>query len=166
MEELIRQAFENVDDLAVHVQEGWFDLIGPGGEIILPSVWEKVLEPDWSITMAVWPLDRIRHHPRVGAMGGLAGMHGMHGMPGIARGGRHQMPPPPPPVGAQRRPASGIPGGVAPPSGWHAAEQQPPRRPAGVRTVHENGQSSRPHKNRRNSAFIGFLAGKPPPKKK
>lgn len=57
MEELIKQAFLLVDVIGPHVQEGHYDLIGPGGEIILPAVWDKVIEPGWAITMTMWPLD-------------------------------------------------------------------------------------------------------------
>ena len=31
--------------------------MGPNGEIILPQVWETVVEPDWSITMHMWPME-------------------------------------------------------------------------------------------------------------
>jgi hypothetical protein len=55
MEELIKQAFLHVEVIGPHVQEGHYDLIGPNGEIILPQVWETVIEPDWSITMHMWP---------------------------------------------------------------------------------------------------------------
>ena len=56
MEELIRQAFLHVEVIGPHVQEGHYDLLGPNGEIILPQVWETVIEPDWTITMAMWPM--------------------------------------------------------------------------------------------------------------
>lgn len=56
MEKLIRQAFLHVDVIGAHVQEGHYDLVGPNGEIILPEVWETVLQPDWSITMHMWPM--------------------------------------------------------------------------------------------------------------
>ncbi|KAH6974927.1 hypothetical protein BKA56DRAFT_589777 [Ilyonectria sp. MPI-CAGE-AT-0026] len=59
MEDLIKQAFLQVDVLGPHVQEGHYDLIGPDGEIILPSVWEKVVQPDWAITMTMWPMDKL-----------------------------------------------------------------------------------------------------------
>jgi hypothetical protein len=58
MEELIKQAFMQVDVLGPHVMEGHYDLIGPDGEIILPSVWEKVIQPGWDITMTMWPMDK------------------------------------------------------------------------------------------------------------
>ncbi|KAH7165848.1 hypothetical protein EDB81DRAFT_942832 [Dactylonectria macrodidyma] len=61
MEELINQAFLQVDVLSPHVQEGHYDLISPNsdGEIILPSVWEKVIQPGWDITMTMWPMDEL-----------------------------------------------------------------------------------------------------------
>ena len=56
MEELIKQAFVHVDVIGPHVQEGHYDLVGPNGEIILPQVWETMVEPDWAITMHMWPM--------------------------------------------------------------------------------------------------------------
>lgn len=107
MEELIKQAFLHVDIIGPHVQEGHYDLIGPNGEIILPSVWEKVVEPDWAITMHMWPMDKapLRHHP-------------VPPMPpgGIPRPGQHHGRPPHAGMAAQfMRPASARPGGNVPP---------------------------------------------------
>ncbi|KAJ9211517.1 hypothetical protein DTO166G4_6884 [Paecilomyces variotii] len=56
MEELIRQAFLHVEVIGPHVAEGHYDLVGPNGDIILPQVWETVVEPDWTITMHMWPI--------------------------------------------------------------------------------------------------------------
>ncbi|EKV17505.1 hypothetical protein PDIG_14240 [Penicillium digitatum PHI26] len=56
MEELIRQAFLHIEVIGPHVAEGHYDLIGPDGDIILPQVWETVVEPDWAITMHMWPI--------------------------------------------------------------------------------------------------------------
>ena len=63
MEDLIRQAFLHVDVLnprvaiiLPHVTDGHYDLVGPTGEIILPQVWETMVEPDWAVTMRMWPL--------------------------------------------------------------------------------------------------------------
>ncbi|KAK0716631.1 hypothetical protein B0T21DRAFT_270364, partial [Apiosordaria backusii] len=44
MEELIQQAFLEMEVIGPHVQEGHYDLIGPDGEIILPSEWERVVK--------------------------------------------------------------------------------------------------------------------------
>lgn len=56
MEDLIRQAFLHVDVLGPHVAEGRYDLVGPNGDIILPQVWERTIDPDWTITMHMWPM--------------------------------------------------------------------------------------------------------------
>ncbi|KAE8398190.1 hypothetical protein BDV37DRAFT_288730 [Aspergillus pseudonomiae] len=56
MEELIRQAFLHIEVIGPHVAEGHYDLIGPNGDIILPQVWETVIEPDWTVTMHMWPI--------------------------------------------------------------------------------------------------------------
>lgn len=56
MEDLIRQAFLHVEIIGPHVAEGHYDLVGPNGEIILPQVWETMVEPDWIITMHMWPM--------------------------------------------------------------------------------------------------------------
>lgn len=100
MEDLIKQAFLQVDVLGPHVQEGHYDLIGPDGETILPSVWEKIIQPDWSITMTMWPMDKT---PLLGT--------------GRSRG-RGAMPPPPPlgrhgiPVSVPNARRNGVPAGV------------------------------------------------------
>lgn len=64
MEELIRQAFLQVDVIGPHVQEGHYDLVGPMGEIILPNVWESSIEPGLAITMAMWPLEKSPPRPQ------------------------------------------------------------------------------------------------------
>ena len=51
MQELIKQAFVHVDVIGPQVQQGHYDLIGPDGQIILPQIWDKVIEPDWAIEM-------------------------------------------------------------------------------------------------------------------
>ena len=56
MEELIKQAFLHVDIIGPHVHQGHYDLVGPDGEIILPQVWETMIQPDWNITMHMWPM--------------------------------------------------------------------------------------------------------------
>jgi hypothetical protein len=66
MEELIRQAFLHVEVIGPHVVAGHYDLVGPSGEVILPKVWETVIEPDWAITMHMLPLlDPPRMAPRI-----------------------------------------------------------------------------------------------------
>ena len=56
MEELIRQAFLHIEVIGPHVADGHYDLVGPNGDIILPQIWDTVIEPDWSITMHMWPI--------------------------------------------------------------------------------------------------------------
>jgi hypothetical protein len=63
MEELIKQAFLHVEVIGPHVADGHYDLIGPNGEIILPQVWETMIEPDWSITMHMWPMPEPKPEP-------------------------------------------------------------------------------------------------------
>lgn len=124
MEELIKQAFLHVDVIGPHVQEGHYDLIGPNGEIILPTVWEKVVEPDWSITMHMWPMDktplRSQMHPGMMPPGGVprpqhhpghppqaqrphghgGGIGAAFARPPSRAAGGGGIPPPPPPPGA------------------------------------------------------------------
>jgi hypothetical protein len=58
METLIEQAFANIHNSMItdHVKSGRFDLIDPSGAVILPSIWDTVIQPDWTITMHMWPL--------------------------------------------------------------------------------------------------------------
>ncbi|KAL2070966.1 hypothetical protein VTL71DRAFT_13992 [Oculimacula yallundae] len=56
MQELINGAFLNVDVIGPYVREGHYDLVGPNEEIILPGVWATMIEPDWAVTMHMWPI--------------------------------------------------------------------------------------------------------------
>lgn len=55
---LINQTFLHVDggELNNHVSAGHYDLAGPDGAIVLPSVWEAVIQPGNQIWMHMWPL--------------------------------------------------------------------------------------------------------------
>ncbi|KAK0718428.1 hypothetical protein B0T26DRAFT_645950, partial [Lasiosphaeria miniovina] len=97
MEELIKQAFLHVDVIGPHVQEGHYDLIGPNGEIILPSIWEKVIEPDWAVTMHMWPLDKVPPPGTLSHPGQRPNMHGSPRPPHLPLGVQNQ----PRPGGAQ-----------------------------------------------------------------
>jgi hypothetical protein len=130
MEELIRQAFLHVEGLGPHVAEGHYDLIGPNGEIILPRVWETTIEPDWSISMHMWPMPEAPKHGPGFPPGPFAG-HGQHGhgRPQSRHGNHHshgRMPGGPPP--SQMR---GGPGGPPPPPphNWPGGGPPPPGRP-------------------------------------
>ncbi|KFY78246.1 hypothetical protein V499_02537 [Pseudogymnoascus sp. VKM F-103] len=63
MEDIIKQAFLDVDVIGPHVIERRYDLIGPSGEIILPQAWEDIVEPDMAITMHMWPMPEPEPEP-------------------------------------------------------------------------------------------------------
>ncbi|VUC19984.1 unnamed protein product [Clonostachys rosea] len=63
MQELIQQAFLQVETLEAHVHEGHYDLIGPDGEILLPSVWAKLITPGMHIRMTMWPIEKPARQP-------------------------------------------------------------------------------------------------------
>ncbi len=71
MEDLIRQAFLHVEVIGPHVADGHYDLVGPTGDIILPQVWETVVEPDWTITMHMWPMPEPPPPPEDALPGGV-----------------------------------------------------------------------------------------------
>ena len=56
MEYLIKEAFTDVDNIGPHVMEGYYDLVGPQGEIVLPHKWETVVTPGFRITMHMRPM--------------------------------------------------------------------------------------------------------------
>ncbi|TIA29987.1 hypothetical protein D6C78_09876 [Aureobasidium pullulans] len=55
-EGLIKQAFVHIENIGPHVADGHYHLLGPNNEIILPQVWEVVVQPGWDIKMELWPL--------------------------------------------------------------------------------------------------------------
>src|SRR5436190_7051047 len=115
MEELIRQAFVHVDVIGPYVAEGHYDLVGPNGEIILPQVWETMIEPDWAITMHMWPMPERPKGPPEGVQIVDAAPPGHRRQQMGARQGQPQRPGQPP----QRRgpPPRPPPGWVGPPPG-------------------------------------------------
>jgi len=57
MSKLIQQSFAHRDDTAGEggdISEGKYDLTGPDGEIILPSLWGGLVRPGWEVTMKMW----------------------------------------------------------------------------------------------------------------
>ncbi|KAL9610143.1 MAG: hypothetical protein Q9167_005144 [Letrouitia subvulpina] len=52
-------AFIHVEGLGSHVANGHYDLIGPSGETILPTIWETVIQPGWLVSMSMWPISEI-----------------------------------------------------------------------------------------------------------
>lgn len=148
MEELIKQAFTQVDVLGPHVQQGHYDLLGPNGEIILPTVWEKVIQPDWSITMTMWP----RHKsPPVAAK-----IPGMPNIPGMMHSG-------------MRRPGGPADSHPIPPPGWPGLAGRPnPHLPPDIDIVNVGPEPrhSKPSKHKlKPTGMLGYLAGKPAKKK-
>lgn len=107
MEDLIKQAFLHVDVIGPHVQKGHYDLIGPSGEIILPQMWDKVVEPDWSVTMHMWPMDKKPQRPQPPSGGFI-----QVGQPPP----QPSLPPPPMPGGPMRPMGGGRPPGAPPPN--------------------------------------------------
>ncbi|KAF4624882.1 hypothetical protein G7Y89_g13287 [Cudoniella acicularis] len=177
MEELIKQAFMHVEVIGPHVADGHYDLIGPNGEIILPQVWETMIEPDWSITMHMWPMpEPPKQEERPGPPPG----HPFHERPRSrheARDGRHRGPPPPgPPPPGQRGPPP------PPPANWPGPDGRGPPRPMPP-PGHERpgpggepvfivspGREPPPSKSSRRKTeptkgVLNWMAGKPRPKK-
>lgn len=56
MEYLIKEAFLHVENYGPHVADGHYDLLGPKDEIIMPSIWDTLIEPGWEISMHMWPI--------------------------------------------------------------------------------------------------------------
>ncbi|KAI9702192.1 MAG: hypothetical protein M1820_006274 [Bogoriella megaspora] len=53
---IIEEAFDHVEFLDESVKKGQYDLFDPAGNLILPSVWEEVVQPGWSVKMTMWPI--------------------------------------------------------------------------------------------------------------
>jgi hypothetical protein len=173
MEELIRQAFLHVEGLGPHVAEGHYDLIGPNGEIILPRVWETTIEPDWSVSMHMWPMPEP---PKPGQFppGPMPGGHrgfDSHGRPQSRHGHHHGRGPAPGPPPSQMR--GGMHGGPPPPppTNWPGGPPPPPnvRPPTGGGpggppvivnlTRGPPGSRSRSRRNEPAKGVLGWMAG-------
>lgn len=65
MQGFIREAFLPMDAIRLydqqitHVAKGCYDLISSSGEIVLPSLWEDVVEPDCEFTILFWNSDLV-----------------------------------------------------------------------------------------------------------
>ncbi|KAM0335728.1 hypothetical protein ACHAQA_000778 [Verticillium albo-atrum] len=180
MQELIKQAFQHVDVIGQQVQDGHYDLIGPNGEIILPQVWDKVLEPDWTIEMRMWPESKSAqmHAQRHGMPGGFPGAQMRNGgrdMPpelrarlhqaqmaamAAARDG-HRQPHMPGMVPPGARPGGGGHHVPVPPHHMHRQGERPGRgAPAGVDVVTAEPPKRKSTKSA-SSGFASWVAGKP-----
>ena len=153
----------HVDAIGAHVAEGHYDLIGPNGEIILPQVWETMIEPDWSITMQLWPIPEPKGPP--GMPGGHHHFHPGDRPPRSSH--RARGPPPGPPPSGHR--GGGPP--PPPPANWPgpgAPSRGPPPGPgpAGpppIIVVGPGGPSRSGGKRAEKSSksMLGWMAGKP-----
>ena len=56
MQTLVRQSFLPVETLRPYVVDGRYDLLDSDGAIILPQVWDSVIEPGRTIEMHLWSL--------------------------------------------------------------------------------------------------------------
>lgn len=56
MSKLVSAAVRIDDPNRRMVELGFYYLLGPDGSIILPSTWEEVIEPGWSLTIQMWPM--------------------------------------------------------------------------------------------------------------
>jgi len=142
MEELIKQAFIQVEKLGPHVQEGRYDLTGPDGEIILPSVWDKVIQPDWQIVMTMWPIEDTPPP-----------------FMGFERGGKHKMRPGGPPnmpahIGGRGMGRPGVKIPPVPPPGWPAGG--PTVLPDGVKVMNVEPKKE---KKKSSSGWGAFMTG-------
>lgn len=154
---MIKQAFLHVDIIGPHVAEGHYDLIGPNGEIILPQVWETMIEPDWSITMHMWPMPEPPRGPPAPPPG-----------PPFERPrsrhehGRTRPPGAPPPANGNRGPPG-------PPPPWPPGGGPPPPRPGGggpggppvIVSVAPSAPKTSRKKAEPAKGVLGWMAGKP-----
>ncbi|OCK77813.1 hypothetical protein K432DRAFT_445075 [Lepidopterella palustris CBS 459.81] len=76
MEALIIQTISaHTETIGQLVRDGHYDLVGPDGNILLPEIWEAIIEPGWTIRMHMWPISE-------------------------SESSRLPLPPPPPPAGS------------------------------------------------------------------
>ncbi|KAK3376447.1 hypothetical protein B0T24DRAFT_220073 [Lasiosphaeria ovina] len=54
MAEIIQQSYANVRE-SEDVSQGRYDLVSTDGEIILKSLWARLVRPGWEIKMIMWP---------------------------------------------------------------------------------------------------------------
>jgi hypothetical protein len=169
MEDLIKQAFLHVEVIGPHVQEGHYDLIGPNGEIILPQVWETMIEPDWAITMHMWPMPEPPKGPP-----GPPGPPPHHfdnrrHSNSHRQGHRNAGPPAPPPSTHRGGPAPRAGPPPPPPANWPGGPPRPgpppgpgpgPAGPPPIIVLNTGGKSKSRGKES-SKTMLGWMAGKP-----
>jgi hypothetical protein len=57
METLLKNALLPIDTIGPDVLHGRYDLFGPNDELILPAVWNSLIQPGMSIKMVMWPVN-------------------------------------------------------------------------------------------------------------
>ena len=83
MEFLIREAFLYVEIIGPQVAERHYELLNADEQIILPHVWEAVIEPGQTISMQMWPMvEDKEEEPAVDALEVIAPRR--EGMPQLA----------------------------------------------------------------------------------
>ena len=67
MKDMVRQVHQ-----APGVKEGFYDLLGPDGEIIPPEAWDEYIQPNMAITMRMWDVDKMlpSHEEPLESLGG------------------------------------------------------------------------------------------------
>ncbi|KAK3368447.1 hypothetical protein B0H63DRAFT_76313 [Podospora didyma] len=132
MEEMIRSAHVHIERIGSLVSDGHYDIIDPNGDIILPWLWERVVQPGWQVSMQLWPSSLPAGYPNRGHQ-----PLNRPGMPARApprtMGGARPPPPPGPPppftLPQRRRPGRGPPPPPMAGTGWTGL---PPPEKAGV----------------------------------
>lgn len=56
MEEHLRQVFIISKTIGPQIAQSRFYILGPDGDIILPQFWDMLVEPDWNVTLDIWPI--------------------------------------------------------------------------------------------------------------
>lgn len=156
MEELIRQAFMHVEVIGPHVADGHYDLVGPNGEIILPQVWETMIEPDWAITMHMWPIPEAPKGPPDGAI--VVDAEPRMGRPGPRRPRGDRMPMPPGGSG-RRGPPPPPPTWIGPPPGGRMGGHDMAGGADEVIVIEDNATVRSSRKKPKSNGVLGGLFG-------
>ena len=54
MESLMEEALAPDDVIRGQVNQGQYHLMGPDGKIILPLIWESMIQPGWAVSLQMW----------------------------------------------------------------------------------------------------------------